>query len=84
SFNYLKTLPVDYVKIDGCFIRDLPDDPLDAAIVESICQISRLLNIETIAEFVEDRAIIDWLTAIGVDFAQGYGIERPQPIQLAD
>lgn len=84
SFNYLKTLPVDYVKIDGCFIRDLPDDPLDEAIVESICQISRQLNIETIAEFVEDRAIIDWLTAIGVDFAQGYGIERPQPIQLAD
>lgn len=83
SFNYLKTLPVDYVKIDGCFIRDLPDDPLDASIVESICQISRQLDIETIAEFVEDKKIIDWLTAVGVDFAQGYGIEKPHPIHLA-
>jgi diguanylate cyclase (GGDEF)-like protein/PAS domain S-box-containing protein len=80
SFNYLKTLPVDYLKIDGCFVRDLLDNPVDAAMVESICHISMQMGIETIAEFVEDRELIDWLTAIGVDFAQGYGIEKPKPL----
>jgi diguanylate cyclase (GGDEF)-like protein/PAS domain S-box-containing protein len=80
SFNYLKTLPVDYLKIDGCFVRDLLDDPVDAAMVESICRISTEMGIETIAEFVEDRALIDWLTAVGVDYAQGYGIEKPMPL----
>jgi diguanylate cyclase (GGDEF)-like protein/PAS domain S-box-containing protein len=80
SFNYLKTLPVDYVKIDGCFVRDLLDNPIDAAMVESICRISVEMGIETIAEFVEDRALIDWLIAVGVDYAQGYGIEKPQPL----
>jgi diguanylate cyclase (GGDEF)-like protein/PAS domain S-box-containing protein len=78
SFNYLKTLPVDYVKIDGCFVRDLLNNPIDAAMVESICRISNEMGIETIAEFVEDRAVIDWLTAVGVDYAQGYGIEKPK------
>jgi diguanylate cyclase (GGDEF)-like protein/PAS domain S-box-containing protein len=80
SFNYLKTLPVDYVKIDGCFIRDLLDDPVDAAMVESICRISNEMGIETIAEFVEDKELIAWLTAVGVDYAQGYGIEKPQQL----
>jgi diguanylate cyclase (GGDEF)-like protein/PAS domain S-box-containing protein len=78
SFNYLKTLPVDYVKIDGCFVRDLLNNPVDAAMVESICRISNEMGIETIAEFVEDTAVIDWLTTIGVDYAQGYGIEKPK------
>jgi diguanylate cyclase (GGDEF)-like protein/PAS domain S-box-containing protein len=78
SFNYLKTLPVDYVKIDGCFVRDLLSDPVDAAMIESICRISMQMGIETIAEYVEDREQIEWLTVVGVDFAQGYGIERPQ------
>jgi diguanylate cyclase (GGDEF)-like protein/PAS domain S-box-containing protein len=80
SFNYLKTLPVDYVKIDGSFVRDLLDDPVDAAMVESICRISNELGIETIAEFVEDQELIEWLTAVGVDYAQGYGIEKPQQL----
>jgi diguanylate cyclase (GGDEF)-like protein/PAS domain S-box-containing protein len=80
SFNYLKTLPVDYVKIDGCFVRDLLDDPVDAAMVESICRISCEMGIETIAEFVEDKELIEWLTAVGVDYAQGYGIEKPQQL----
>ena len=80
SFNYLKTLPVDYLKIDGCFVRDLLSDPVDAAMVESICHISTQMGIETIAEFVEDKALIDWLTAVGVDYAQGYGIEIPRPL----
>jgi diguanylate cyclase (GGDEF)-like protein/PAS domain S-box-containing protein len=80
SFNYLKTLPVDYLKIDGCFVRDLLDDPVDAAMVESICRVSTQMGIETIAEFVEHRALINWLTAVGVDYAQGYGIEKPKPL----
>ncbi|MES9993224.1 MAG: EAL domain-containing protein [Candidatus Thiodiazotropha sp.] len=78
SLAYLKTLPVDYVKIDGSFVRDLLDDPVDAAMVESICRISNEMGIETIAEFVEDIELIDWLTAVGVDYAQGYGIEKPK------
>jgi diguanylate cyclase (GGDEF)-like protein/PAS domain S-box-containing protein len=80
SFNYLKTLPVDYVKIDGSFVRDLLDDPVDAAMVESICRISNEMGIETIAEFVEDQELIEWLTAVGVDYAQGYGIEKPKQL----
>jgi Amt family ammonium transporter len=86
SFNYLKTMPVDYVKIDGSFVRDLLDDPVDAAMVESICRISTQMGIETIAEFVEDKELINWLTAVGVDYAQGYGIEKPKPLSamLAD
>jgi diguanylate cyclase (GGDEF)-like protein/PAS domain S-box-containing protein len=80
SFNYLKTLPVDYLKIDGCFVRDLLKDPVDAAMVESICRISMEMGIETIAEFVENRKLITWLTAVGVDYAQGYGIEKPKPL----
>jgi diguanylate cyclase (GGDEF)-like protein/PAS domain S-box-containing protein len=80
SFSYLKTMPVDYVKIDGCFVRDLLTDPVDAAMVESICRISNQMGIETIAEFVEDIELIEWLVAVGVDYAQGYGIERPKPL----
>jgi EAL domain-containing protein (putative c-di-GMP-specific phosphodiesterase class I) len=73
-------MPVDYVKIDGCFVRDLLNDPVDAAMVESICHISNQMGIETIAEFVEDIELIEWLVAVGVDYAQGYGIERPKPL----
>ncbi len=80
SFNYLKTMPVDCLKIDGSFVHDLLNDPVDAAMVESICRISTEMGIETIAEFVEDKELIDWLTAVGVDYAQGYGIDRPKPL----
>jgi EAL domain-containing protein (putative c-di-GMP-specific phosphodiesterase class I) len=61
-------------------VRDLLNDPVDAAMVESICRISREMGIETIAEFVEDRQLINWLTKVGVDYAQGYGIERPKSL----
>jgi diguanylate cyclase (GGDEF)-like protein/PAS domain S-box-containing protein len=82
SFSYLKTMPVDYIKIDGSFVRDLLNDPVDAAMVESICRISRQMGIETIAEFVEDLELIEWLVTVGVDYAQGYGIERPKPLLI--
>jgi Amt family ammonium transporter len=80
SFSYLKTLPIDYLKIDGSFVRDLLDDPLDAAMVESILRLSQVLGIETIAELVESDAVLERLREMGIDCAQGYAIERPRPL----
>jgi len=82
SFSYLKTLPVDYIKIDGSFVRDICDDSTDRAFVESITQIAHVMNIRTIAEFVEVREIRDELQNIGVDYAQGYYISTPAPLSL--
>ncbi|MEO6823921.1 MAG: EAL domain-containing protein [Nitrosospira sp.] len=78
SFAYLKHLPVDYLKIDGGFVKDMIDDPIDYAMVEAINHIGHVMNIETIAEFVENDAILDALRRIGVNYAQGYGIEKPR------
>ena len=83
SYTYLKQLPIDYLKIDGSFVRDVLSDPLDRAIVESVVQIARVLGIQTVAEWVESPAILAELERIGVDYAQGYAIERPHPIELA-
>lgn len=80
SFAYLKNLPVDYVKIDGYFVRDIAHDPIDRAMVEAIHTVSRAMSLVTIAEFVEDTTILDILKDIGVDYAQGYGIHRPEPL----
>jgi len=80
SFSYLKNLPVDYIKIDGCFIRDMNHDPIDHAMVESINQIGRVMGIKTIAEYVENKKLVETLRDIGVDYAQGYGIARPVPV----
>jgi len=80
SFGYLKTLPVDYLKIDGSFVRDIGDDPIDLALVESINQIGHILGIETIAEYVESDEIRHRLAQIGVDYLQGYHIARPEPV----
>ncbi|TCS72100.1 diguanylate cyclase (GGDEF)-like protein [Sulfuritortus calidifontis] len=80
SFSYLKAIPADYLKIDGAFVRDIVDDPLDHAIVESINRVGHVVGLETIAEFVENEAIRDRLSEIGVDYAQGYGLHRPEPM----
>ena len=80
SFAYLKNLPVDYLKIDGTFVRDMLNDPMDSAMVHSISSIGRSLGLKTIAEFVEDTAIMAALREADVDFAQGYGICRPMPL----
>jgi diguanylate cyclase (GGDEF)-like protein/PAS domain S-box-containing protein len=82
SFTYLKHLSVDYVKIDGGFVRDMIDDPIDHAMVEAINHIGHVMHIETIAEFVENDAILEALRRIGVDYAQGYGIEKPRLSEL--
>lgn len=81
SFAYLKSLPVDFLKIDGRFIRDLPNDPIDYAMVEAIHKIGHLMQLETVAEWVEDEATIDLLRAIGVDYGQGFAIARPAPLE---
>lgn len=77
SFNYLKHLPVDYLKIDGGFVKDMTEDPIDHAMVRAINNIGHVMHIETIAESVENDSILGALRKMGVDFAQGYGIERP-------
>lgn len=82
SFAYLKTLPVDYIKIDGQFVKNMVNDPIDYAMVNSIKQIGHLMGIRSIAEFVEDNATLAALKDMGVDFAQGYGIARPTPIDI--
>ncbi len=80
SFAYLKSLDVDYLKIDGAFVKDMAEDPIDRAMVESIHNIGSVLKLKTIAEFVENDEIIQALKQVGVDFAQGYGIARPRPL----
>jgi diguanylate cyclase (GGDEF)-like protein/PAS domain S-box-containing protein len=79
SFGYLKHLPVDYLKIDGSFVKDMADDPIDRAMVEAINNIGHVMGKQTIAEFVEGERTMAALQDIGVDFAQGYGVGRPQP-----
>lgn len=78
SYAYLKTLPVDFLKIDGVFIRDIAKDPINRAMVQSINEIGQVMGKKTIAEFVEDEEILRVLRQIGVDYAQGYGIGRPR------
>ncbi|MDA8384071.1 MAG: EAL domain-containing protein [Betaproteobacteria bacterium] len=80
SFGYLRALPVDYLKIDGALVRDVSRDPISRAMVSAIQEVGRALGAGTIAEFAEDDGIIARLRQIGVDYAQGYGIHRPEPL----
>lgn len=80
SFTYLKNMQVDYLKIDGSFVRDMVGDPMDAAMVSSINQVGHVMGLKTIAEFVENEAVLVKLREMGVDFAQGYCIEHPKPL----
>jgi diguanylate cyclase (GGDEF)-like protein/PAS domain S-box-containing protein len=80
SFGYIKSLPVDFLKIDGHFITNLLDDKIDNAAVRCFCDIAKVMGLKTIAEFVERDAVRDELRAIGVDMAQGYLIHKPEPL----
>ncbi|VAW93676.1 diguanylate cyclase/phosphodiesterase (GGDEF & EAL domains) with PAS/PAC sensor(s) [hydrothermal vent metagenome] len=81
SFSYLKSLPVDYLKIDGGFVRDMLEDPMDAAIVAAVNNIGHVAGLKTVAEFVENAEIMHALGEIGVDYAQGYALARPTPVE---
>jgi diguanylate cyclase (GGDEF)-like protein/PAS domain S-box-containing protein len=81
SFGYLKHFPVDFLKIDGSFVKEILHDPIDREMVRSINEIGHLTNKRTIAEFAENEDIITMLRNLGVDYAQGYGVARPQKIQ---
>jgi EAL domain-containing protein (putative c-di-GMP-specific phosphodiesterase class I) len=80
SFAYLRSLPVDYLKIDGEFVKDMTTDAIDYAVVEAIHNIGRVMGIKTVAESVEDEAILSALMLVGVDFAQGFHVSRPVPM----
>jgi EAL domain-containing protein (putative c-di-GMP-specific phosphodiesterase class I) len=80
SFTYLKNLPVDFLKIDGAFVKDMETDPMDRAMVESINHIGHVMGLKTIAEFVESEQIMEHLKAIQVDYVQGDWIKSPQPL----
>ncbi|MFI0376720.1 MAG: EAL domain-containing protein, partial [Candidatus Thiodiazotropha sp.] len=79
SFGYLKNLPIDFLKIDGMFIKDMNTDSLDRGMVEAIKTVADTMRLTTIAEFVENDAIIEELRRVGIDLGQGYGIANPKP-----
>ena len=80
SFAYLKTLPVDYVKIDGKFITDMVLDAAAIAIVESIHNVAQVMGLRTIAEFVETKELSNLVQRIDIDLMQGYYISEPAPL----
>ena len=80
SFQYLKHLPFEYLKIDGDFIRGLPTSPKDQLVVKALVELARGMGKQTIAEFVGDRATVELLREYGVDYAQGFEIGRPRPL----
>ncbi|MBE0511110.1 MAG: DUF1631 family protein [Gammaproteobacteria bacterium] len=81
SYAYLRSLPIDYVKIDGAFVKDIASNAGDYAVVKSINEIAHVMGKQTIAEYVEDDFIYEALRTIGLDFVQGYGIEKPIPLE---
>lgn len=80
SFAYLKNLPVDYLKIDGDFVRDIVDDPVDALMVESMIKVSHQMGILAVAECVENEKTLKLLEQLGADYAQGFAIHKPSPL----
>jgi len=80
SFNYLRNLDVDYFKIDGSFVRDLQSSSLSTAVIKSITDIAHVLNKKTTAEHCESEALAEILLSLNVDYAQGFGIHKPEPI----
>ena len=80
SLTYLRQLPIDYVKIDGKFVRDILDDAVDYAIVQAVYDVTKQLGIRTVAEHVEAQPVLDCLYDIGIDYAQGYHTGRPAPL----
>ncbi len=80
SFSYLKHLPVDYLKIDGNFVKEAPTDEVLYAMLQSINHIGHIMGLKTIAEYVENTAVLEKVQTLGIDYVQGYAIGRPQPL----
>ncbi|MBD3653807.1 EAL domain-containing protein [Kangiella sp.] len=80
SYGYLRNIPVDFIKVDGSFIKQILDNDYDQTIVKSICEISVQLGIKTIAEFVENEQVLDKIKEMGFDYGQGYHIDKPKLI----
>ena len=80
SYDRLKNIEADILKIDGSFVRELIDSPIDQQIVSAMCQIARLKKLSVVAEYVEDEAQKFQLKALGVDYIQGYLLGKPQPL----
>lgn len=80
SFGYLKTMQVDYLKIDGQFVRNLVSDPLDEAAVRCFADVARVVGVQTVAEFVDQANVLKRLGELGIDFAQGYLLHKPAPL----
>ena len=78
----MRHLPLDLLKIDGSFIRGIEHDPINQAMVRSMQEIAQQLGLKTVAEFVESQATLDCLQRLGIDFAQGYFIDQPKPLEL--
>jgi len=79
SFGYLKSMPVDFLKIDGQLIQGIESDPVAYGMVEAIHRVGQIMGIKTIAEYVSNEVILEKLRLLGVDYAQGYAISKPQP-----
>jgi diguanylate cyclase (GGDEF)-like protein/PAS domain S-box-containing protein len=82
SFAYLKNLPVDFLKIDGAFVRDIASDPIDFAMVRSIADVGKVMGKDIIAEYVESEEVLERVKDIGIDYAQGYFIGAPIPVEF--
>ena len=80
SFDYLRSFELDYLKIDGLFVRHMISNDHDGSMVQAICTVAQTMSLHTIAEFVEDDILIDRLRGMGVDYGQGFGIARPLPL----
>jgi len=80
SYGFLKTLDVDYLKIDGIFVKNIANDEVAKAMVQSISQVGHTMNLKVIAEYVENAEIVEILQEMGVDYGQGYHISKPKPL----
>ena len=81
SFAYLRNLPVDFLKIDGAFVKNITEDRINYGMVEAIQRIGHIMGLKTVAEFVENQVIVDLLKKIGVDYGQGYGLHKPEAME---
>jgi EAL domain-containing protein (putative c-di-GMP-specific phosphodiesterase class I) len=81
SFYYLKYLPVDFLKIDGEFIKSLPNSPKDRIFIEGIVSVAKKMGIKTLAEFIENEEVLKVVKDLGIDYAQGYYFGKPEPLE---